>query len=299
MMKHKKIVTLALATALTASVMMPAFAAPVVIAPAPTAATQEEQAVNYVKMLGTVQSVNEQEQYLIVKNDQMELRFNINADTYLMDGQTGNPVNLSELNGKEVVVSHSEAMTRSIPAQCYAKAVIAKGDVMPNYATIEEVVAGEDGAIRLTTENGGMWVTVAKNADVKPFKTRNIVTLNDLKPGAEVVMYYDMMLMSYPGQAGTDRVILMQEAPVQQETAATEMVSLREAANRLGLELDWSAADRTVIAHSGAFNATVVIGSDDYGIAKMRIKGEKAAEIRNGRTFVPQSFVDALEEALK
>ena len=291
-MKNKKLVTLALATALTVSAMAPAFANPVLISEAPAAdsaiVSQEEQAMQFAKAFGTVQEVNEQESYILVATELDEIRFNIDENTWLMDGQTGFPVTLADLEGKEVAVAHSM--------------VITKGDVMPNDAVIEAVTETEDG-IRLTTENGGMWVTVAKDAQVSPFRTRNIVTVQDLQPGAQVVLFYDVVAMSYPGQAYTERVVLLQPADaVQEEVSETPekapaMVNLREAVTGMGFDIQWDAESRTVILQKGAFTATIIIGDENYGINRMLVR-DQAPEIRDGRTYVPQSFVDAVKEAL-
>ncbi len=306
-MKNKKLVTLALATAFTVSAFTPAFADPVLISEAPAADTaivsQEEQAMQFAKAFGTVQEVNEQDMYILVQTEQDEIQFNIDENTWLMDGQNGIPMALAELEGKEVVVSHSMAMTMSLPAQSYAYAVITKGDVMPNFAVIEAVAETEDG-VRLTTENGSMWVTVAENAQVSPFRTRNIVSVQDLQPGAQVVLYYDVVAMSYPGQAATDRVILLQPAdaiPAEdtvETPAANEMVHLREAVSGMGLDILWDAASQTVTLQKGAFTATVIIGDENYGINKMLVRDEQVPEIHGDRTYVPQSFVEALKDAL-
>lgn len=306
-MKNKKLVTLALATAFTVSAFTPAFANPVLISEAPAADTaivsQEEQAMQFVKAFGTVQEVNEQDMYILVQTEQDEIQFNIDENTWLMDGQNGIPMELAELEGKEVVVSHSMAMTMSLPAQSYAYAVITKGDVMPNFAVIEAVAETEDG-VRLTTENGGMWVTVGENAQVSPFRTRNIVSVQDLQPGAQVVLYYDVVAMSYPGQAATDRVVLLQPADAApakdtvQTPAANKMVNLREAVSSMGLDILWDAASQTVTLQKGAFTATVIIGDENYGINKMLVRDEQVPEIHDGRTYVPQSFVEALKDAL-
>lgn len=322
-MKHKKLVTLALATALTASLFTPAFADSSGAAVTSTdcaaaansaAAIQDKRILDYAATIGTVQQVGENS--ILVKNNQTEIQFNIDESTWLVDGQQGIPVALQDLQGKEVVVSHSMAMTRSLPPQSYAYAVIIKGDVMPNYAIVEEVADSQIGAVRLTTNNGGMWVTVAKDAEIKPLKTKNIVTVQDLQPGAEVLLYYDMVALSYPGQAGTDRVVLLKpaEEPIAEEPVAEEvesMVSLREAASQLGLQIDWNAELQTVVLSKEGYKATISIGSAKYGYTKSVEKdGEQteliadalaaqAPELRDGRTYVPQSMVDALKQQMQ
>ncbi len=300
-MKNKKIVTLALATALTVSAFTPAFANTTPISAAPEDATivsQEKKIMAFEKAFGTVTEVNEQENYILVKTEQRDIRFNLDENTWLMDGQTGFPITLAELKDKEVAVSHSLAMTMSLPPQSYAYAVITKGDSMPNFAVIEEVEKTENG-VRLTTDNGGMWVTVSNEARISPFRTRNIVTIEDLQPGAQVVLYYDIVAASYPGQASTDRVVLMKAADAVEAPALDEMVNLRDAVKDLGLDIQWNAETQTVILQKGAFTATIVIGDVNYGINKMLVRQEQMPEIRDGRTYVPQSFIDAVKEALQ
>lgn len=319
-MKHKKLVTLALATALTASMFTPAFADSNAVnvinsngsdTANPATTIQDKRILDYATTIGTVQEVGEGS--VLVKNDQTEIQFNLDESTWLVDGQQGIPVTLQDLQGKEVVVSHSMAMTRSLPPQSYAYAIIVKGDVTPNYAIVEEVADSEIGAVRLTTNNGGMWVTVAKDAEIKPLKTKNIVTVQDLQPGAEVILYYDIVALSYPGQAGTDRVVLLQPAEEQEPdlVEGAAMVSLREAAGQLGLQISWNAELQTVVLSKEGYKATISIGSAKYGYTKLVEKDGKqtemmaealaaqAPELRDGRTYVPQSMVDALKQQMQ
>lgn len=315
-MKHKRLVTLALATALTASIFTPAFAegeAAAVNGPKlpVDVVSQAQRVIDYATTIGTVQEVGESS--ILVKNEQTEIQFNISEDTWLVDGQQGIPAALRDLQGKEVVVSHSMAMTRSLPPQSYAYAIVIKGDVMPNYAIVEDVLDNGNGTVRLTTNNGGMWVTVAKEAEIKPLKTKNIVTMQDLQPGAEVLLYYDMVALSYPGQAGTDRVVLLQPAAEQKQEAAENaaMVSLREAAKQLGLQVSWNAEIQTVVLSKDGYRATISVGSAKYGYTKLVEKdgnltemtvealAAQAPELRDGRTYVPQSMIDALKQQMQ
>lgn len=280
---------------------------------APTVAStpvQQQMLMNAMTTVGTVQEIGQSS--VLVKNDQTEIRFNIGEDTWLVDGQKGIPLDLQDLRGKEVVVSHSMAMTKSLPPQSYAYAIITKGDVTPNFAVVEEVADSENGVVRLTTNNGGMWVTVAEDADIKPLRTKNIVTAQDLQKGAQVLLYYDIVALSYPGQAYTDRVVLLQPAD-EQETAVNEdvMVSLRDAAGQLGLQLTWNGELQTVVLSRDGYQVTISIGSTKYGYSKtVEQDGEpttimatamaaQAPELRDGRTYVPQSLVDALQKQLQ
>lgn len=310
-MKNKKLVTIALTAALAAGITAPAFAdtpaliaTPVSDATAAVTTVAAQVAVPAVT-LGTVQEINELGKLptVLVKNDQTEIEFYISADTKLVDGK-GQPMALKDLKGKEVVVAHSQAMTMSIPAKCNAVAVMVKDTVTPNYAVIEKVTKNDNGTVTLTINNGGALVTIQKDATVTPFKTRNIVTADMLKAGDEVVLYYDIMAMSYPGQASTNKVVVLQQSTITESAEAidamelqnaTVMVSLRDAANELGLAIDWNAETQTAILSKGAFSVTVTIGSKDYGINRMLVKLDQAAEIQDGRTYVPQALVDEIK----
>ena len=231
--------------------------------------------------------------------------------TWLVDGEKGTAIDLADLKGKEVVVAHSMATTRSLPPQSYAYAVVTKGEVTPNYAIIEAVEAGKDSAVRLTTNNGGMWVTVTEKADIKPLATKDIVTLEDLQPGAQVILYYDIVALSYPGQAYTDRVVLLKpaEEPIAEENV--EMVGIRQAASELGLDVAWDHEGQTVTLSKEGYKATISVGSAKYGYTKLVEKdgkqtemiadalAEQAPELRDGRTYVPKSMLEALKQQMQ
>ena len=313
MMQHKKIVTLALAGALTATMFTPALAVnnTETISSTPLIAQQEEVAVEYTRTIGVVQEVDVQAQNILVKNEQTEIQFNLDAKTWLVDGEKGTTIDLADLKGKEVVVAHSMATTRSLPPQSYAYAVVTKGEVTPNYAIVEAVEAGKDGAVRLTTNNGGMWVTVTEKADIKPLATKDIVTLEDLQPGAQVILYYDIVALSYPGQAYTDRVVLLKpaEEPIAEENV--EMVGIRQAASELGLDVAWDHEGQTVTLSKEGYKATISVGSAKYGYTKLVEKdgkqtkmiadalAEQAPELRDGRTYVPKSMLEALKQQMQ
>ena len=313
MMQHKKIVTLALAGALTATMFTPALAVnnTETISITPLIAQQEEVAVGYTRTIGVVQEVDVQAQNILVKNEQTEIQFNLDEKTWLVDGEKGTAIDLADLKGKEVVVAHSMATTRSLPPQSYAYAVVTKGEVTPNYAIIEAVEAGKDGAVRLTTNNGGMWVTVTEKADIKPLATKDIVTLEDLQPGAQVILYYDIVALSYPGQAYTDRVVLLKpaEEPIAEENV--EMVGIRQAASELGLDVAWDHEGQTVTLSKEGYKATISVGSAKYGYTKLVEKdgkqtkmiadalAEQAPELRDGRTYVPKSMLEALKQQMQ
>lgn len=165
----------------------------------------------WMTTLGMVKEIVRSEEdvtSILLDNDGRECEFYLADTTWLVDGN-GYPIVAEALAEKHVVVAHAEAMTFSLSPKSVAAAVMVYETVGPNYAVIEEVTKQQDGSIIVTTNQGDRLVTVAADAQVAPFKTRNIVTLDDLRPGAEVVLYYDILAPSLPARAVTNQVVLL------------------------------------------------------------------------------------------
>ncbi len=66
------------------------------------------------------------------------------------------------------------------------------------------------------------------------------------------------------------------------------MVPVREAAQALGYKVEWIAETKTVTLTKGAVYITFAIGNDGYTVAKTApMPLGRAAEVREGKTFVP------------
>ena len=107
--------------------------------------------------------------------------------------------------------------------------------------------------------------------------------------------------------------MLLQPAAEQKQEAAENaaMVSLREAAKQLGLQVSWNAEIQTVVLSKDGYRATISVGSAKYGYTKLVEKdgdltemtvealAAQAPELRDGRTYVPQSMIDALKQQMQ
>lgn len=312
-MQNKKLITAVLTAAFLGSSVMPVWAdTPLLIASHQAglsdATTQNEQGMNLALTMGTVTDVLEKDGFtvLLTESEGQEYEFYLQDTTWLVDGN-GLPTTAKDLLGQNVIVAHAEAMTLSLPPQSSAMAVMVYDQVVPNYAVIEAITHKEDGSAVVTTNNGDLLVTIQADAQVTPFRTRNIVKVNDLQAGDTVVLYYDMVSPSLPAQASTNKVVQL-EAAIPEDDAdfglttiptEPELISLRDIAEAMGLQLAWNAESRSVILSKDAFSATVYIGSTNYGINRMHMEAALAAEIRDGRTFVSSDVIAELEAALQ
>lgn len=313
----KKALSLVLATAAFTSMTAFANYDTMLISEEPsTEVVETMEALSYLTAYGDITEVAED--YIVVKTtDGEEIQFNTSDDTHIIDANTVLPLDLTARETDKVTVTYSNAMTMSIPPQAYAYAVIGniKSDMgNPTYTVVEEVRTAEDGMV-IVTENGSKEITVPSNAAVSPYLTRNIVTLADVKAGSNVLLWYDMMTMSIPAYATSEKVVILPSAIEETTDALTvngveitlgedeivydnngvEMLPLRTVAETLGFKVEWVNETQSIIVSKDAFTATIRIGTTEGGINKMRLVLETAPVLYDGcKTYVPTSFFNEL-----
>lgn len=148
----------------------------------------------------TLISTENDKQTMTISNEFTTKQFNL-QDTYLFDAVTGYRLQLEEMLDREVTVYAKEQT---------AAAVVTVSDTgIANYAEIEAAAVLEDGNLQVVTDDGSRIVTISKEAEIRPWLTRNIVMLPDIQTGCKVILYYDLLTMSLPAQAYTEKVILL------------------------------------------------------------------------------------------
>ena len=278
----------------------------------------EEAAAPEAMYLSTYGEITEAaDDYVVVKTlDGEEIQFNTSDLTAVIDANTVLPLDLKNRETDMVMVTYSNAMTMSIPPQAYAFAIV--GNIKsemgnPIFTIVEDVKTSEDGIV-IVTEGGMKEITVPSNAQVSPYMTRNIVTLADIKAGSNVLLWYDMMTMSIPALAASEKVVVMPgnvldilgleeglkvngveitlaEDEIVYDNNGVEMLPLRTVAEQLGFKVEWVNETQSIIVSKDAFSATIRIGTVEGGINKMRLVLETAPILYNDcKTYVPASF---------
>ena len=128
----------------------------------------------------------------------------VTENTYLLNGKNGKDKNLSSFKvGKEVTVYYSPKMTRSIPPQAEAYAVVL-GDIsekMGKFFKVEEVTMSEDKTyVSVINTNESLIATVDKKAN------KNFA---EIKAGDNLMVWYDMMTMSLPARTNAQKVVVL------------------------------------------------------------------------------------------
>lgn len=163
---------------------------------------------------GQITEINENQ--IRVQNSaegENDVLLNLNEDTIIIDALTGDPVAKENLKLNESISAYvSQISTRSMPPirNAYILIVNIPADYMvPQYYRIGEIVDGKDGSIRFLDENKTLIATFDSETELFPYKTKNLLHLNDLKVGSELIVWYDIVLLSMPGQTHIDRAMLL------------------------------------------------------------------------------------------
>ena len=123
-----------------------------------------------------------------------EIVIHLTDETWYVDGVTGEPLDAEKIkDGDTLYIWVGPAMTMSLPPQ--TNAVLVVGNVpadgkAPQYAeiTAPAIFPAPGGTERRLPIAGGE-LTVLESAEVKPFLTKNIVTLDDLTPGTQILTW--------------------------------------------------------------------------------------------------------------
>ena len=167
-----------------------------------TKAYQTQAVQDVLFTSGKIVEVNEN--MIVVKGEHNIIAAMITDDTYLLNGKNGKAKKLSSFKvGKEVTVYYSSKMTRSIPAQSAAFAVVLgdSSEKMGKFFKVEEVTMSEDNTyVSVINTNESLIATVDKKAN------KNFA---EIKAGDNLMVWYDMMTMSLPARTNANKVVIL------------------------------------------------------------------------------------------
>ena len=152
---------------------------------ADTEETEETVMPNSVLYYGTVENIIKDDdgnitQIALSSERYGEYIMNVSEETVWVDSGNYCASNPSDLEvGEEIYIFHSAVSTRSLPPQSAAYAVVRNiptdvGCAM--YHKVEAVEKDEDGNLKITTDNGGLYIRTAEETKFSPYMTKNIVT---------------------------------------------------------------------------------------------------------------------------
>ncbi len=152
-----------------------------------------------VRIYGVISEVWTEQNTIVVDNQsdasspgEIELKIDT-ENTLVLDATTGYPVSLEEVETGSFEAYLGEAMTMSLPPQTTPYVVIVNIPAdygTPQYAIVEQIEKDEVGGATVTATDGRSYEITA-DTQIVPYRTKNIVTVDDIQVGLECLVWLD------------------------------------------------------------------------------------------------------------
>jgi hypothetical protein len=232
-MKRRAIVTTALATMLSISAPLYAGASAIQTAmpisiPINDSVLIEQQISHIYESKAEVLAVRkdgEQIVSLLVKEssgNQNEIQFNVFADTIFINNEDIIPANPSDITKGDVIYIYgSSAMTRSLPPQSKAYVVLTNlGNKSPaRYIEAKEIIIDDKENGFVIDAAGSYNIHIEKGTSIIPYKTRQFVNMTDITEHSRILVWSEIMALSYPAIVMSTQVMLLPEPAVEANNA--------------------------------------------------------------------------------
>ena len=162
------------------------------------------RAPRMLRMSGVITEIDG-DKVIICGDGQERVAAIIGADTRIVKGAKGKLRTAEELKvGQEVVAYYSARMTRSLPPQAQAFAIIigdVRKDYIPQYFVVDQVQKAADGScVRVLNTTNDVIARIDKDA-CEDFAS--------IKAGDKLLMWSRVMTMSLPGQTNAEKVVIL------------------------------------------------------------------------------------------
>lgn len=153
----------------------------------------------------------------------------ISDKTFWIDCGKRTPALPSDMTvGERLYVFHSPVSTRSMPPQSAAFAVVRNapqdaGCAM--YHKVEGVEELED-RLQITTDNGGLFLYAGEETGLASYTGSPVDGLGAIEPGAHIMAWYDVVALSYPGQAYAQHIMVLDQEAAAGPLTRSALVSL-------------------------------------------------------------------------
>lgn len=214
------------------------------------------------------------------------IKLMISAQTVMLDSETALPIGIESIAvGDMILCEYSQMMTRSIPPQTQAFLIAKNADKggIVNTITVDAVETDAEGNVLVTDNANNIIVTITADAEVAPYKTRNIVKLADISRGDKLVLWYDMVTMSIPAQASTNKVIIAENA-----------IPVREVLEGMGYEVKWNGEEMSVELIKEDVSAKIMIDSAMVEMDDKTVELPARVALVDSKTYVPETLIALL-----
>ena len=247
---------------------------------------------------GSINEVNDKEITVEGKGVYPEIRLNLTPDTYIYDSKQNFLLEGYEFNKNEDVVAyHGATMSKSLPPLTNSFAVVLK-----NTAKIPEYIKGTvmertEDYVKFLSANKDIIFTIHKSV----YRDLNKITDN-----SELLVWYDVVALSMPGQTNPNKLIIVNEKPdiiytkqagvfainnkeLQVAPQGNKLlVPVRVIAENLGYNVKWDGDNNCVIL-TGSETFKIKIDTNTYyNNEEVPLSG--TVVLKDGKTYVPLTF---------
>ena len=173
----------------------------------------EAESENYftedpVSRLGTVESIDPDNMSIVIDTEYDEdvkkdnpsgaesesVVYNVTDEVPIIDASTGEPIGLKDVKvGSTVLAWIGDTMTLSLPPQANLQPLITNlpaDDAGPMYMVVKGAEwSKDDKTLTITDNDGNKWTASDDIVRVVPFRTKQIVKLQDVKAGSRIMAW--------------------------------------------------------------------------------------------------------------
>lgn len=283
----KRIAALILALAAALALAAPAYADFHAVRQTETTVKEPEMTESlFTGIRGIVLSVNG-DSILVRSENGEDILLYVDANTAVLDNSARKAAQLSAVReGETIVAWHDNAVMMSLPPQAYCIALlfhIEENQPLGQLIEAEAVEKTETGC-RVLNQAGDLWFSVNGRLSI-PVIGGGRTKASSLTAGSRIIVWYDIVLTSYPAQAGSDDVIALRnvydgsvyardgKASVNGErvnallTGSGEtFIDMKAAAKKLGFRTFWNENSQTLTVRKGEVFAAYQAGKSVYNL---------------------------------
>lgn len=265
--------------------------------------SEEDVTTIFLHAEGKITKYEQQEgrKMFVVKEDDREDHLLITATTPIFDQTTGERLTIDQVKEGQTVhyyYDRNKPMILIYPAQISPDFVVVEQEKQMGHVfvgTFNEQFVSNDQALELNIDEE----TIIENQYGKT------VSIQELKD-QELIVFYTMTTRSLPPQTSPTKVIVFepQEKAIQtideiirqdfEVRNGTMMIPLRKVAEKLGYEVEVIKGTHSALVMKENLSFTITRDEKSYGYNKSIAQFEQEPFLKNGKTYVPQSFVQQL-----
>ncbi len=279
-----------------------------------------EEKMNYLSYEGVIKEISDNEGNIFIslveegKDEEIKAVFLISNDTMIVDQSTKESIKSSELKvGQKISGYYRKDMPMILiyPPRINPELVIIEdeeGKDFIKHSNFDKELISADNYLKLNISDE----TSIINQYGKECNKEDLYN-------EDLVVFYTITTRSIPAQTNPSKIIVLKKQldedvintdtdEVKEDVEIAEivkadsyikdevlMVPLRKIAEHLGYEVEWNNENRSILLIRGNASFTISIGREEYGYNKSLGRFDKTPEINNGKTYIPQSFIENLK----